>query len=290
MKVDAFFDGGGILGISFIGAYKALTDYGIQIDKVLGISSGSIVASLIAARFTASELIELLNAYRDFSFFKQKTKTAKKQYIGKPLSLLLNKGIYDSTVIEQFMEDVLAKKLVTTFQEMMYLGESKLKIIATDFTNKRLMLLPNDLVMYGYNPSGFKIATAVRMSCAIPFFYTPYEFKTKRGISYVIDGGVIRNIPTTLINNNQELEKITLRFKFKKQPNRWGNRFNDIKNTVSYKNNTNNLEKVITIYTNRKIKVTDFDISREDIIYLYKQGYKACYQYIRSELMIQQSL
>src|SRR5690554_7708823 len=104
MKINAIFEGGGILGLSYIGAYKALTDNGIYIDKALGISSGSIVASLIVSGFSANELTYLLSSFEDFSFFKKMTVVAHKNIVGKPLSLLLKKGIYDSEVIENFMD------------------------------------------------------------------------------------------------------------------------------------------------------------------------------------------
>ena len=77
MRINAFFDGGGILGISYIGAYSALSDYGYYIDKACGISVGAIIASLIVSGYTANELTSLLASYDDFSFFKQKTEVGK---------------------------------------------------------------------------------------------------------------------------------------------------------------------------------------------------------------------
>ncbi|QVK19087.1 patatin-like phospholipase family protein [Mycoplasmatota bacterium] len=285
MKVDAFFEGGGILGISFIGAYKALTDHGIYIDKAIGISCGAILATLITAGFSANELITLLNVYKDFSFLKQKTQTSKRNYIGKPLSLLLNKGIYDSYIIEKFIDKTLKQKKISTFGDVMSLGESKLKMIAADFTNKRMLLLPDDLPLYGYDPMEFKIAKAIRMSCAIPFFYTPYELKSTHKSNYIIDGGVIRNIPTSVINKNQELSKLTLRFKIKGSRNKWFNSFKDIQNTLKYNKDNTSYEKHIIINTDGRLKITDFEVSREQIIYLYREGYKAVYQFIKHELL-----
>ncbi len=282
MKVDAFFEGGGILGISFIGACKALMDSGIYIDNAIGISSGSMVASLIMSGFSANDLINILNVYRNFNFFKQKTTTARKKYIGNPLSILLNKGIYDSEVIETFMEEILLQKGVSIFSDLMVSDESKLKIIAADFTNKRMLLLPDDLPLYGINPKTFKVSKAIRMSCAIPFFYTPYELKTNK-TNYIIDGGVIRKIPTSIVNKNKELNKLTLRFRIKDKGNKWVNLFDDIKNTTYIKKDVTSFERMITIHHDGLIKMTDFDINKEQLIYLYKQGYKAAHQFIKEE-------
>lgn len=279
MRINVFFEGGGILGICYIGAYKALSDYGIFIDKALGISSGSIVAALIVSGFSANEITSLLTTFDDFSFLKKKTDFANKNVFGKPLSILIKKGIYDSEVIEDFMDFLLSKKNISTFQDVCFASESRLKIIAADFTLKKMILLPDDLKKYGYNPYKFKIAKAVRMSCAIPFYYTPYIIEGLRNNHYIIDGGVIKNIPTTII---EEKNKLTLRFKIKGYKGKLTNKIDNIKHT--FVNRKQKEQNTITIPLNYKIKPTDFKITKEQIIYLYKQGYKATYKYIKNNL------
>jgi len=170
VKVDAFFEGGGILGISFIGAYKALCERGIYIDKAAGISAGSIVASLIVSGYSANELMDILRMLPNFQFFKQKTDISQKNYIGKPLSILFRKGIYDSSVIEKFLEPLLNKKGVSYFEDVMYQNESQLKVLTTDFSDKRLLIIPDNLCDYNINTELFKITTRFRFF-RIPAFH-----------------------------------------------------------------------------------------------------------------------
>lgn len=266
MRINAFFDGGGILGISYIGAYSALSDYGYYIDKACGISVGAIIASLIVSGYTANELTSLLASYDDFSFFKQKTEVGKNKYVGKPLSLLLKKGIYDSGVINKFVDRLLRIKNIKIFKDV----NDRLKIIAADFTTKKMLILPEDLHLYGYNPLNFNISNAVQMSCAIPLFYTPYILKGKYNSHYIIDGCVVRNIPTNIFTN--DFVDLTLRFKacYKAR---------DLK--VKKQININEKTYLVNIPIENKLKPIDFDLSREQVIYLYKQGYKACYKLIK---------
>ena len=105
----------------------------------MGISVGSIVASLIISNYTAQELISLLNSYDDFAFLKKETHVAHKKVVGKPLSILIKKGIYDSKIIEDFMADLLSKKQISSFQDVTFGSICRLKIIAYDYTSKKCL-------------------------------------------------------------------------------------------------------------------------------------------------------
>jgi len=52
---------------------------------------------------------------------------------------------------------------------------------------------------------------------------------------------------------------------------------------MSFKKDLTNYERNIIITLDGRIKPTDFDINREQLIYLYKQGYKAVNQFINNE-------
>ena len=83
-----------------------------------------------------------------------------------------------------------------------------LKLIACDVVNKRLLVLPDDLVDYRLpksstliDPDEFKISRAARMSMSIPYFFKPIELETKDGGSAVIvDGGTLSNFPVWLFD------------------------------------------------------------------------------------------
>ena len=56
MKLGLCLAGGGVKGAAHIGAIKALEEKNVQIDCILGTSSGSIVAVLYASGYTSDEI------------------------------------------------------------------------------------------------------------------------------------------------------------------------------------------------------------------------------------------
>lgn len=56
MLINAVFQGGGVKGISLAGAVKAAEEHGIVFNRLAGTSSGSIVAALLAAGYSADEM------------------------------------------------------------------------------------------------------------------------------------------------------------------------------------------------------------------------------------------
>lgn len=59
MKLGLSLAGGGIKGVSHIGALKALEEENIKFDYISGTSSGSIVATLYAVGYTPDEIYEI---------------------------------------------------------------------------------------------------------------------------------------------------------------------------------------------------------------------------------------
>src|SRR5919112_859863 len=58
--VDLVFEGGGLKGIGLVGAYSVLEEHGYTPQNMAGASAGAIVAALLAAGYTASELREII--------------------------------------------------------------------------------------------------------------------------------------------------------------------------------------------------------------------------------------
>jgi NTE family protein len=80
-------------------------------------------------------------------------------------------------------------------------------VIASDLTNGRLMVLPDDLEQYGIDPKTFPIAKAIRMSCSLPYFFEPVKLKSRNETSIVVDGGVLSNFPMWLFDQ-QNVKKV----------------------------------------------------------------------------------
>ncbi|WP_054023504.1 patatin-like phospholipase family protein [Bacillus sp. FJAT-28004] len=198
MKADAVFEGGGVRGIAFIGAIQVMEASGYEWERLAGTSAGSVVAALLACGYSAGELVEIMYKL-DYSRLLGRTWVHSLPILGKALPLLFRSGIYLNTPLEERLTYWLNRKGVSTFGD---LPEGKLKIIASDISSGKMMVLPDDLSRYGISPSQFPIAAAVRMSTTIPYFFQPYRLRTKlkRKPFYILDGGLLSNYPIWLFD------------------------------------------------------------------------------------------
>ncbi|MER2108469.1 MAG: patatin-like phospholipase family protein [Solibacillus sp.] len=200
MIVDGVFSGGGIKGFAYVGAMQALEERGIQFKRVAGTSAGAILASFIAAGFNARELEEIfdelnLNVLLD----------PPKIYIGMPIlkwmNLYFRFGMYRGKSLEKWFHQKLATKGVYTFGD---LPKGTLKLVASDLTNGKILILPDDLKHYGIDSETFPISRALRMSCGLPFFFEPMYLRNGTRESVIVDGGVLSNFPLWIYDNGKK--------------------------------------------------------------------------------------
>ena len=131
----------------------------------------------------------------DYHKFADKNTLQSIPLIGPPTSLFYSKGIHAGDYVESFLSEKFEQKGKKYFKDIYENGESKLKVIASDVTRHKLIVLPDDLVEYNINPMEFEIAKAVRMSLSIPFFFEPVILNKKENPSYIVDGGLLSNFP-----------------------------------------------------------------------------------------------
>ncbi|MCC3358684.1 patatin-like phospholipase family protein [Bacillus sp. REN16] len=203
MLIDGVFSGGGIKGFALIGAYQAIEARGLTFKRMAGTSAGSLIASLIAAGYTSSEIIDLMEELNLSDFLDQR-KALLPTPLAKWLLLYWRLGLYKGDMLEKWIYQKLRAKGVVTFQN---LPQGRLRIIASDLTNGRIMVLPDDLERYGIHPASFPVAKAVRMSCSLPYFFEPVRLKDYQGNSIVVDGGVLSNFPIWLFDEEKKLKK-----------------------------------------------------------------------------------
>ena len=209
MHINAVFEGGGVKGISLAGAVKAAELAGIKFKRVAGTSSGSIVAAVLAAGYTADEMKTIIET-TPFDSLLKRAPIFNTKIIGPALRILIKKGLYSGEALEQWIRRLLLKKGIFTFSDI---PAGKLYIVASDITNGKLLVLPDDLRHYGINPSTFPVAKAVRMSCSIPYFFDPVILRltgrAAKGKSfreqfvYVVDGGLLSNFPLWLFDREK---------------------------------------------------------------------------------------
>lgn len=208
--INAVFEGGGVKGISLTGAVRAAEMCGIVFNRVAGTSSGSIVAALLAAGYTATEMKEII-VRMPFRSLLKRNPVFNTKIIGPAIRLLLHKGLYSGDALEAWVAKLLSAKGIQTFGD---LPEGKLRIIASDITNAKLLVLPDDITDYGMIPKQLSIARAIRMSTSIPYFFDPVRIyqpdkwrnriRLKTKVIYVVDGGLLSNFPLWLFEDDIE--------------------------------------------------------------------------------------
>jgi NTE family protein len=196
MEIDGVFSGGGVKGIAIIGAVKAIEEKGFSFKRVAGTSAGSIIASLVAAGYSSDEIFKMMDEI-NLKDFLDPRKTFLPAPFGKWILLYWRLGLYKGNVLEGWIAEKLALKGLRTFAD---LPPNKLRVIASDLTNGRLVVIPNDLPNYGIPIGSFSIAKAIRMSCSIPYFFEPVKIKSVDGCNVVVDGGVLSNFPMWLFD------------------------------------------------------------------------------------------
>ncbi|SDM15017.1 patatin-like phospholipase family protein [Bacillus sp. OK048] len=227
MKIDGVFSGGGIKGFALIGAIEEIEKRGLQFERVAGTSAGSIVAAFIAAGYGSDEIERLLDEL-DLTKFLDSRKMVIPFPFAKWLFVYWKLGLYKGNELEKWIGEKLAAKGVRTFSD---LPPQNLRIIASDLSNGRLVVLPDDLVKYGIAPGSFSIAKAVRMSCSIPYFFEPVKLKSMDGVNIIVDGGVLSNFPMWLFDRDN-LQKIRPVIGIKLSANEYEHEKHQIKNAI----------------------------------------------------------
>lgn len=201
MWADAVFEGGGMKGIGLVGALSVAEKNGYRWKKVAGSSAGSIIATMLAAGFTAKEMAELMFE-KDFTDFLTPRWHEYLPYMGSAIRLWFKKGLYSGNDLEKWIAQILESKGIRTFKDLP--GDTELHMIASDITRGQIVVLPRDLEDYGYKLEDFPVAKVVRMSCSIPFFFEPVKlvYQKTGETCYIVDGGVLSNFPVWLFDQD----------------------------------------------------------------------------------------
>jgi NTE family protein len=211
--VDLVFEGGGVKGIALVGAFSVLEERGYEPQNMAGASAGAIVAALIAAGYTAAELREIIGEL-DYDIFKDEAWEDRIPLMGGPLSMLSDLGLYEGAAFLEWIEDLLETRGIRTFGDLVRREDAELRyrykaqVIASDVTERRLLVLPRDAPKLGIaDPDDLSVALAVRMSMSIPVFFEPVRFNNPQtGVEHlIVDGGMLSNFPVWLFDAEDPL-------------------------------------------------------------------------------------
>lgn len=217
---DLVLEGGGVKGLGLVGAVEVLIGSGYGFPRVAGTSAGAVVGAVIAALQRAGEpLTRLQDVARTLDVPRLRDRGLLGRWAGPltplvdGLSLALDSGVFEGDYLHEWIEGVLRDLGVETFADLRRSDPDddaqddedawSLVVTASDLSRQRLVRLPWDYrSTYGLDPDEQSVADAVRASASIPFFYEPVTLRSAadRGVSTLVDGGVLSNFPIGLFD------------------------------------------------------------------------------------------
>lgn len=252
--MNLVFEGGGIKGLSYVGALRYLESRGSRIENAAGTSIGAIIASLVVSGYRSDEL-ERIIAGLDVDVMWPKS---KKNKVSSAVELIKNKAIYSIRPMEVLLRNLLSKKGVRTFKDLKVGNNYKLKVIVTSLDLKKMIVLPEGIREFGINPDSLDVASAVCMSASLPLVYPPYHYKGFR----FVDGGLLENFPIWVFDKN------VFGFRVNKSLGMGG----PIKRMLRHQEKRQGNGKIILIDTSG-FRATDFRKGMRERYVLFNRGY-----------------
>lgn len=277
-------EGGGVKGVAFCGAIKALEEKKLMsnITNYIGSSAGAIVALALAIKLSSSEIEDIMRGI-DFNKFLDK----RWGVFNKLYHFVSKYGIYKGDYFLKFVGHILQEHTGhknITFRELHVKYGTNLVITGTN--------LDKGIVEYFCHETHphMPVRLAVRISMSIPFFFEAIKYD---GDLYV-DGGVLNNYPFDYFKDYDN----TLGFKLvgsnEKRDNVIKHYDIEVNNIKDYSVNLVNalLNQIERLYINDEywnrtvtintlgVSTTDFDLTTGDKDRLILEGYKSAMEFL----------
>jgi len=281
-------EGGGTLGIAYVGALSVLHKKGIlkNIKHFAGTSVGAILASALALgadyKFVKDIIYNLdFNVFLDSSY----------GIIRDLWRLFTTYGFYKGDAVVEWLEICYKKTGHSpniTFKEAHDTLGTTLTVVGTNLSQQK----PE---YYNFiNTPDMPIKDAVRISMSIPYFFKPII----RNNDILVDGGVLNNYPSNIFStfeneNDSFYHFIGIRVDKQMEIE---HKYSPIRNIVDFSKSfidtwmnqnskmyvsKNDWIRSIVINIDNKSS-TDFNISNEDKDFLYTRGKQSAEQFIDS--------
>lgn len=287
-NVIGVFEGGGIRGIASAGAAAAAMDHGYVFERVVGTSAGAMVGALVAAGYSAGELRTIVRDV-DWPGLMDADFIARIPAIGRRLAMLRNNGIFMGKEIERTWNELLGRRGIRTFSDLVAADSptTTFRVIVTDVTHVRGLVLPDDLEKLGRTPESTSVAWAVRASSAVPFVFRPVKVKVKGHETLLIDGAMAANFGLRVVDMSAGLP--ILGFRFETGTSEEDHRL--INGPVSYAaavvasgikardalGSLPNVEAHVIVVPATRDPL-DFDITKDEAAQMFDEGYEATSQ------------
>jgi predicted acylesterase/phospholipase RssA len=270
--------GGGIKGLSALGALKCLFDYDI-IDKpeiYAGTSIGACGCFLLNIGYDPKDIYDVYEEINYVELIK---------YI-EPDNLLLDPcfGLSTPERVLQMIYTFMKKKKINkniTFSQLFELTKSKLIITGTCLNNMTTYYFSKDTY------PNMQVLKAIRISISIPFIFRPYTFEKK----IWVDGSVMNNFPIDLFNDRlDEVIGIYLDDNYENMDEI--NEFQDYFFRIfkcAYRgldyNKVQLFKKYIIHVITEGHHSTNWEIKKEDKKMLYDLGWNSALEYIQKNFL-----
>ncbi|MEX0298376.1 MAG: patatin-like phospholipase family protein [Kordiimonas sp.] len=279
------FEGGGVRGIAYAGAIKALQERGFleSVERVAGASAGAFTALLLSLGNTPDQVKEVLSNLH-FKTLEDKP---------NPLRIATHYGLYKGEVLYAWIVEQLTNKGLPedlSFEALRKQGARDLHVFATDLN------LRNTREFSAETTPLASVAGAVRASMSIPLMYSAWQFPNGVPDDHVyVDGGTVYNYPINAFDNKLGINPNTLGFCFtgasdKPAASSLGkdhlfeftrSLFATILSTQVIDFERNLAEKARSVQIDDLgYKATDLDITDEGFELLFRSGYDATQAYL----------
>lgn len=162
-KTALVLGGGGARGFFHLGVIKAIQELNIQVDVIAGTSIGAVIGGMYAA----NPAIDVSTIANEINFL---------EIINM---LFWHDTKQDTAEIEKYLKKFIS---VDNFEDL----KIELKINATDINNRKEVVFDTGAIFPG-----------LIASLSIPGLFTPVAYND----TFLVDGGVINNVPTSLVSD-----------------------------------------------------------------------------------------
>lgn len=276
------FGGGGIRGVSYVGAYQALLECGVSFSGFAGSSVGSVFAALCAVGYNVEQLRDFFYSF-NIEFFKDINFNFTNQ-------IALSKG-------ELFLEWIRGKIEQEFYKEGYVKGQmppvrfqdlkEELIIYSVDITNNKYYEFSKQ-----FTPEA-EVAIAVRASVSMPGLFKPLE----KDNNFIVDGDLMKSWPLWRLSKTLSAKKERI-LEFRLEDTR-GKR--KIDTALDYLNAVYNTisgfatDYIIDVYGEKdkfdyikidtdSVSVMDFMMSNSKKQELINIGYNITYKYFKEVL------
>ena len=187
------FEGGGVLGVAYIGVIRELYNHGVlnDIHGYAGSSAGSIAATVLACRADMKFIEEKLKSL-DMRALKDDSYNAAIDVY----NIIRNYGFCKGDKLRGWIGDIL-KELTgsesITFKQVYDTYNSTLVITGTSLNTL-------STVYYSHlSHPNMPVRDAIRISASIPYFFSAVHFEG----DVLVDGGVLNNYPLSVFDDNK---------------------------------------------------------------------------------------